>query len=83
MLSNIDAVRGHWSIENSLHWILDVVMQEDAARNRKDNSPENMAIIRHTALNIMKSDPSVNLSLKQIKKKLQWDHDYAMSLEAE
>ena len=41
---------------------------------------ENMAIIRHLALNLMKSDPSVKLSLKQMKKKLEWDHDYVMSL---
>jgi len=71
-----DAVRGHWTIENSLHWVL----HEDAARNRKDNSAENMAIIRHLVLNIMKNDTSIKLSLKQMKKKLEWDHDYAMSL---
>jgi len=75
-----EAVRGHWAIENNLHWVLDVVMNEDDARNRKDNSAENMAIIRHTALNLMKNDTSVKLSLRQMKKKLQWDHDYAMSL---
>jgi predicted transposase YbfD/YdcC len=75
-----EAVRGHWSIENNLHWILDVVMCEDEARNRKDNSAENMAIIRHLALNLMSNDPSVKLSKKQMKKKLEWDHDYAMSL---
>lgn len=75
-----NAVRGHWAIENSLHWVLDVVMHEDSARNRKDNSAENMAIVRHLALNMMKNDPSIKLSLKQMKKKLEWDHDYAISL---
>jgi hypothetical protein len=55
-------------------------MKEDDARNRKDNSAENMAVIRHIALNLMKNDPSVKLSMKQMKKKLEWDHDYAMSL---
>jgi len=75
-----EAVRGHWAIENSLHWVLDVVMSEDKARNRKDNSAQNMAIIRHLALNLMKNDPSINLSLKQMKKKMEWDHDYAMAL---
>ena len=79
-LKYADAVRGHWAIENSLHWVLDIVMNEDSARNRKDNSAENMAIIRHTALNLMKNDASNKLSLKQMKKKLEWDHDYAMSL---
>lgn len=79
-LKYAEAVRGHWSIENSLHWVLDVVFHEDSRRNRKDNSGENMAIIQHTALNLMKKDPSVKLSMKQMKKKLEWDHDYAMSL---
>lgn len=79
-LKYAEAVRGHWSIENSLHWVLDVVFREDARRNRKDNSAENMAIIQHTALNLMKKDSSVKLSMKQMKKKLEWDHDYAMSL---
>ena len=77
------AVRGHWAIENSLHWVLDVVFNEDSQRNRKDNSPENMAVIRHTVLNLMKNDPVIKarkLSLKQMKKMLEWDHDYAMSL---
>ena len=75
-----EAARGHWAIENSMNWVLDVVMCEDGARNRKDNSAENMAVIRHLALNLMSNDPSVKLSKKQMKKKLEWDHDYAMSL---
>ena len=53
-LSNIDefsdAVRKHWSIENQLHWNLDVIFREDAARARKDNSPLNMNVLRKTAL---------------------------------
>ena len=75
-----EAARGHWAIENSLHWVLDVVMGEDGARNRKDNSAENMAVIWHTVMNLMSNDPAVKLSKKQMKKKLEWDHDYAMSL---
>lgn len=53
-LSNIDefsdAVRKHWSIENQLHWNLDVIFHEDAAKARKDNSPLNMNVLRKTAL---------------------------------
>lgn len=85
-LKYAEAVRGHWAIENSLHWILDVVFREDFQRNRKDNSPENMAVIRHTVLNLMKNDPVIKalkakkLSLKRMKKMLEWDHHYAMSL---
>jgi predicted transposase YbfD/YdcC len=47
------AVRGHWSIENSLHWILDVVFREDYGRVRKDNAPQNFAIIKHAAINLI------------------------------
>ena len=44
-------VRSHWDIENRLHWVLDVVMNEDQARNRKDHGPENLALLRRLALN--------------------------------
>src|SRR5712671_951746 len=44
-------VRGHWGIENRLHWILDMVFQEDLGRLRVGNAPANMAIVRHSALN--------------------------------
>ncbi len=49
------AVRAHWAIENSLHWVLDVTFDEDRARNRKDHGPENLAILRKLALNILQS----------------------------
>ena len=48
----LSITRAHWSIENSLHWVLDVSMNEDAARNRKDNGPENLSILRRIALNL-------------------------------
>ena len=47
------AVRGHWAIENSLHWVLDVTFDEDRARNRRDNGPENLAILRRLTLNLL------------------------------
>ena len=46
------AGRGHWAIENSLHWVLDVTFDEDRARNRRDNGPENLAILRRLTLNL-------------------------------
>jgi predicted transposase YbfD/YdcC len=62
-----DSVRKHWSIENQLHWMLDVVFHEDASRARKDNSPLNMNVLRKAALSLMKS---VNLGRKlSIRKK--------------
>lgn len=50
------AVRAHWGIENNLHWTMDVIFDEDRCRTRKDNSPLNLAIIRHAAFNILKAD---------------------------
>ena len=44
----------HWAIENSLHWVLDVTFDEDRARNRKDNGPENLAILRRLTLNLLR-----------------------------
>ncbi len=49
-------VRSHWSIENQLHWRLDVIFQEDGAHLRVDHAPENMAIIRHIAMNLLTSE---------------------------
>jgi predicted transposase YbfD/YdcC len=51
-------VRAHWGVENSLHWRLDVTMNEDQARNHKDNGPENLAVFRHLALNLVSKDTS-------------------------
>jgi hypothetical protein len=46
-------VRKHWSIENELHWVLDVALNEDHSRVRKDQTPENLAVLRHIALNLL------------------------------
>jgi len=74
------AVRGHWGIENSLHWVLDVVFKEDGSRIRKDHAPENMALVRHVIFNLLKNDKETKLSMKKKKLKAEWSHDYAMSL---
>ncbi len=50
-------VRAHWSGENQLHWVVDVVLDEDAARNRKDNGPENLGVLRRLALNLLRLNP--------------------------
>jgi len=60
LLSNaeqiLQAVRKHWSIENKLHWVLDVALHEDRSRVRKDQAPENFAVLRHIALNLLKHE---------------------------
>jgi predicted transposase YbfD/YdcC len=52
------AVRGHWGIENSLHWVLDIAFREDESRIRKDHAPANFATIRHMALNLLRKETS-------------------------
>ena len=53
-----EAARAHWVVENSLHWVLDVTMNEDQARSRKDNRPQNLALLRRLALNLAKLEGS-------------------------
>ena len=74
------AVRGHWGIENSLHWVLDVAFNEDKARNRKDHSAANMTIIRHMAVNIVKNDKSSKTSIRGKRLKAGWDDKYLLKL---
>jgi len=52
----LQAVRNHWSIENKLHWVLDIALNEDRSRIRKDQAPENFAVLRHIALNLLKQE---------------------------
>ena len=61
----LDASRKHWGVENSLHWTLDVTFREDESRIRKEASPENYAIFRHIALNIIRKDTSSDASIKR------------------
>jgi predicted transposase YbfD/YdcC len=68
-------VRGHWGIENRLHWMLDMVFREDLMRLRSGNAPENMAIVRHVALNLLSRAKPIT-SFKNRRKKAGWDVDY-------
>jgi predicted transposase YbfD/YdcC len=70
------AVRGHWGIENSLHWVLDIAFREDESRIRKDHAPENFAIIRHIALNLLKKENSKRRSIKTKRLRAGWDDEY-------
>jgi hypothetical protein len=74
-----EIVRAHWDIENGLHWVLDVVMNEDQARNRKDHGPENLAILRRLALNLARLEPSKG-SLRGKLKRAGWDDTFLAQL---
>lgn len=73
------AVRGHWMIENSLHWVLDVVFREDLARSRTGHGPANMAIIRHFAINLLRAVEDKK-SLKLRRKRAGWDTKYLTAI---
>jgi predicted transposase YbfD/YdcC len=72
-------VRSHWDIESRLHWRLDVVMNEDQARNRADNGPHNLAVLRHMALDVMQKDGTKG-SLRGKFKRAGWNDAYLASL---
>lgn len=72
-------IRGHWSIENQLHWHLDVSFNEDKSRVRKDNGPENMNIMRKLSLQILKS-MNDKKSIKKRQKNAGWDNDYLLEI---
>lgn len=67
-----EAVRKHWGIENSLHWCLDMTFHEDYSRIRKDHSAENMAVVRHISLNILKNYPA-KISLARKRRRCAYD----------
>jgi predicted transposase YbfD/YdcC len=72
-------VRRHWAIENDLHWQLDVLMAEDQTRNRKNNAPVNLAVLRRLALNILRAEPSsIPLSHKRLK--ARWKNEDLLQL---
>jgi predicted transposase YbfD/YdcC len=74
----LEMTRAHWSIENSLHWVLDIAFREDESRLRKDNGAENFAVIRRIALNLLKQEQTVKIGVKNKRLKAGWDHRYLM-----
>ena len=76
----LQAVRGHWSIENSLHWVLDIAFREDESRVRKDHAPENLSVLRQIALNLLKQDLSKKLGIKNKRLVAAWNNDYLIHL---
>lgn len=71
-----NSIRQHWAIENSLHWVLDVAFREDDSRIRKDNAPQNFAVLRHIAHSLLQQNKSVKTGIKNKRLKAGWDNDY-------
>lgn len=73
-------IRGHWQIENSLHWVLDIAFREDESRIRNHHAPQNMAVLRHLALNLLKQDQSVKVGIAAKRKMAGWNNDYLLKV---
>ena len=74
------AIRRHWTIENGLHWVLDVSFQEDACRIRKDHAPQNVCLLRQIALNLLGQDKSTKVGIAAKRKKAGWDDTYLVRI---
>lgn len=72
----LNAIRGHWGIENQLHWVLDIAFREDDCRLRKGNGAQNFAVLRHIALNLLKQESTCQCGIKTKRLKAGWNLDY-------
>ena len=79
----LNAVRSHWSIENQLHWSLDVTFNEDGSRVRSGNGAESFSVLRRMALNLLKAEKSTKRSLAGKRKDAAWDNDYLFKVLAQ
>ena len=73
----LDVARAHWGIENNLHWVLDVLFDEDACRSRKDHAPDNLAVIRKLAINILQATPGP-LRMRHKMLQARWDNAFLL-----
>lgn len=75
-----NSIRSHWGIENSLHWILDVALNEDDCRIRKENAPQNFAVLRHIAVNLLGKEKRVKVGVKNKQFLAAMDNQYLTRL---
>jgi predicted transposase YbfD/YdcC len=74
------AVRGHWGIENSLHWVLDIAFREDESRLRKGHGPENLALLRRLAVSLLQNEETEKTGVACKRKQAGWDNDYLLTV---
>ena len=70
------SIRHHWNVENKLHWVMDVDFDEDSCRARSDHAPENFALLRQIAHNLVKQESSKTVSVRRKINKAGWDNDF-------
>ena len=75
----LHATRSHWGIENQLHWVLDVAFREDYSRARAGHAAENLAVLRHFALNLLRNEPSKR-SVRAKRLRAAWDQHYLLKV---
>jgi predicted transposase YbfD/YdcC len=76
----LQRIRQHWQIENGLHWVLDIAFREDESRIRKDHAPQNMTILRHMAINLLKQETSIKVGIAAKRKMAGWDNAYLLKV---
>ena len=76
----LKVARRHWSIENELHWVLDVALKEDQSRVRKGHAAENLAVLRHIALNLLKQEKSAKGGIRAKQLQAAWNNEYLLKV---
>jgi predicted transposase YbfD/YdcC len=74
------AVRRHWRIENSLHWVLDIAFREDKSRVRVGHAAKNLSILRRIALNLLKQEKTAKVGIKAKRLMAGWDQAYLLKV---